>query len=117
MVAFVGCWVSGSSACGGCGLSSVQAVPGQIRAAGLAARGLAEQVGAVNLVGAADAVSGWMPGGDAATAADELAEVWKQRVADLDGDLDSHGANLQVCAAAFDAQEDYNADAVARAAQ
>lgn len=95
----------------------MEAVPGLIRAAGLAARDLAAQVGAVNLVGPADSVSGWMPGGDAATAADELATAWKHRAAGVDADLDSHGKNLLVCAVAFDAQDDYNANALPRVAR
>lgn len=95
----------------------MEAVPGLIRSAALVARGLAERVGAVSLVGPADSVSGWIPGGGAATAADELAEVWKQRVGGLDLDLDPDGTNLQVSAAAFDAQDDDNASALPRVAQ
>lgn len=98
-------------------VSSVEAVPTGIRATGLAARHLAEQVGSVNLVGAVESVSAWMPGGDTATAADALAEAWKQRVATLDSDLDTHGTTLQLSAAAFDTQDDDNAHALPRAAQ
>lgn len=98
-------------------MTSVEAVPEEIRSAGLAARSLAAQVGSVNLAGPADSVSGWMPGGQAASAADELAGAWSREVAGLDQLLDTYGANLQVCAAAFRGQDEYNAGALPRAAQ
>ena len=82
--------------------------------AGLAARHLAERVGSVNLVGAVDPVSAWMPGGDSAAAA--LADAWKQRVAALDSDLDTHGTTLQVSAAASGTQDANNTHALPRAA-
>ena len=98
-------------------MSTVEAVPTDIGAAGLAARHLAEQVGTVNLVGAVDSVSAWMPGGTAAAAADTLADAWKQRVAALDSDLDTHGTTLQLSAAAFGTQDANNTHALPRAAQ
>lgn len=98
-------------------MTSVEAVPEEIRSAGLAARSLAAQVGSVNLAGPADSVSGWMPGGQAASAADELAGAWSREVAGLDQLLDTYGANLQVCEAAFRGQDEYNAGALPRAAQ
>ena len=84
--------------------------------AGLAARHLAERVGSVNLVGAVDPVSAWMPGGDSAAAAAALANAWKQQVAALDSDLDTHGTTLQVSAAAFGTQDANNTHALPRAA-
>ena len=71
----------------------------------------------MNLVGPADSVSGWMPGGQATSAAYELAGAWSREVAGLDQLLDTYGANLQVCAAAFSGQDEYNAGALPRAAQ
>ena len=95
----------------------LEAVPEEITAAGLAARALARGVGAVNLVALADSVGGWMPGGEAAAAGDELGDRWRARGADLARDIDNQATALIAAAAAWRAQDEDNALALPSGAQ
>lgn len=96
---------------------ALEAVPEEIAAAGTAARALARGVGAVNLVALADSVGGWMPGGDAAAAGDELGDRWRTRGADLARDIDTQATALTAAAAALRGRDDDNAHALPRGAQ
>lgn len=93
---------------------SLVAVPEGLRAAGQSAAGLADQLGAVNLAGPADALGGWLPGGAAAAAGDELATVWQVRLADLVRQVDSHATALSGAGDTFHGQDENNAAGLPR---
>lgn len=89
---------------------TIKAVPEEIRAAAKAARDLAEQAAAVPLVAVADSAEGAVPGGEAATAAAELATAWRTGLDTLGRAIDAHATAMTSAAQSYDTQEAANVD-------